>query len=132
MKYILLALVLSAFGTQVTASEFSFSFSWQGLKLCTSGQPNVVFNPPFTLRHVPDGTTWIQFRLKDRDVPGYNHGGGWVQYTGQSGIARDQFKYKSPCPPNGKHTYEWTAIAKTAKRGGETLGKAVSRMRYPE
>ena len=31
---------------------------------------------------------------------------------GQSIIGPGEFKYKSPCPPNSKHRYEWTTAAK--------------------
>ena len=40
------------------------------------------------------------FKLVDLDVKSYNHGGGWVEYKGQSTIEPGAFKYKSPCPPN--------------------------------
>lgn len=119
------------FGAQAHAAEFSFTFSWEGLKLCSSGYPNSVFNPPFKLKNVPAGTTWIQFRLTDKDAPNYNHGGGWVQFSGNNNIEMNQFKYESPCPPSGSHTYEWTATAKTKKSGGQTLARAKSKMKYP-
>ncbi|MGB5068509.1 MAG: hypothetical protein WBO29_14185, partial [Albidovulum sp.] len=38
---------------------FEIGFSWTGLKLCTSGNPNSVTNPSFTLRDVPEGTKYI-------------------------------------------------------------------------
>ena len=44
----------------------------------------------------------------DKNVPSYNHGGGKINnYDGSLVIEPGAFKYKSPCPPNGKHTYEW-------------------------
>ena len=111
------------------AAAFDFSFSWKGLKLCTSGRPNVVQNPAFKLNGVPAGTKFIRFRLKDLDVPGFNHGGGVVAYSGQKTIAPGAFKYKSPCPPGGVHTYEWTA---TARAGNKVLARAKARRKYPE
>jgi phosphatidylethanolamine-binding protein (PEBP) family uncharacterized protein len=111
------------------AADFSIGFSWSGLKKCTSGKPNRVQNPPFTLKNVPAGTARIDFKMKDRNVPSYNHGGGKVKYKGGSSIARGAFKYKSPCPPNGKHTYEWTATARDAK--GKKLAVAKARRSYP-
>ena len=72
-------------------------------------------NPAFKLKDVPEGTQFIRFKMVDLDVPNYDHGGGVVKYTGQSEIAAGAFKYKSPCPPNGAHTYEWRATAQNAK-----------------
>ena len=116
--------------TTPAASAFEIGFDWAGLKLCTSGNPNKVTNPQFTLTDVPAGTKYIRFKLVDRDVPGYNHGGGLVAYTGQSVIAPGAFKYKSPCPPSGRHTYEWRATAQSRKNGGK-LGVAKAARKYP-
>lgn len=113
-----------------SAAAFSFSFGWEGLKLCNSGRPNKVQNPAFRLKGVPAGTKYIRFRLKDQDAPGYNHGGGVVAYKGQKVIAPGAFKYKSPCPPSGRHTYVWTATAQTKKIGG-ILASAKSARKYP-
>ena len=85
------------------AAAFSISFSWGNLKKCTSGNPNRVSNPAFKLSAVPDGTAKIRFKMKDLNVPSYNHGGGTVTYSGGSTIAPGAFNYKSPCPPNGAH-----------------------------
>ena len=120
------ALVLSA----GTAHAFEINFTWDGLKLCTSGNPNRVANPAFALKGVPEGTKFIRFKLVDLDVPQYNHGGGVVKYTGQSTIQPGAFKYKSPCPPNGKHTYQWTATAQTKKNGGK-IATAQKARQYP-
>ena len=112
------------------AMAFQIDFSWAGLKLCTSGNPNSVTNPTFTLRDVPEGTKYIRFKLVDRDVPSYNHGGGVVAYNGQSTIAPGAFKYKSPCPPNGSHTYEWRATAQTKKNDGKIATTSTAKV-YP-
>jgi len=112
------------------AQQFKFSFDWAGLKLCTSGSPNRVSNPRFKVSGLPQGTTYISFRLKDLDVPGYNHGGGGVKISADGTVPAGAFKYKSPCPPNGPHLYEWTATAKT-KKGGKTLGTAKAQRKYP-
>ena len=37
-------------------AEFSFTFEWGDIKKCTSGNPNKVSNPIFTLTDVPEGT----------------------------------------------------------------------------
>ena len=126
----ILAAALSC-SASIAAADFSLSFSgWGNIPKCTSGQPNTVGNPAFTLKDVPAGTNQIEFRLKDLDLPGYNHGGGKVKLkvNGSVTIPAGTFKYKSPCPPSGRHTYEWTA---TAKNGGKALGKASARKQYP-
>ena len=112
----------------VNAAEFGLAFEWGNLKLCTSGNPNKVDNPIFTLTNVPEGTKILQFRMKDKQSP-YNHGGGKVEYTGQTTIEPGAFKYKSPCPPNGSHTYEWTITAIGDKK---KLGTAKATREYPE
>ena len=84
------------------------------------------------LQNVPNGTKFIYFKLTDKNVPSYNHGGGWVEYKGENEIAPGSFTYKSPCPPSGKHNYEWTASAK-AKKGlfAGTIAKAKASKYYP-
>lgn len=119
-------LVLSA----PMAQAFEIGFDWKGLKLCNTGNPNRVANPRFTLKDVPAGTKYIRFKLVDRDVRSYNHGGGVVAYNGQKVVAPGAFKYKSPCPPSGRHTYEWTATAQSRKSGGK-IGAAKSARKYP-
>jgi phosphatidylethanolamine-binding protein (PEBP) family uncharacterized protein len=69
--------------------------------------------------------------MKDKDVSGYNHGGGKIKnYTGETTIKPGAFKYKSPCPPKGSHTYEWTITAIGEKK--KKLGKAKATREYPE
>ena len=114
------------------AEDFSIAFEWGDLELCTTGNPNTVSNPTFQLSGVPDGTKWIYFKMVDKDVPNYNHGGGWVKYEGQSEVAPGAFTYKSPCPPNGSHTYEWRAEAKKQKASySGAIGKAKAAKLYP-
>ncbi|MCP5367077.1 MAG: phospholipid-binding protein [Hyphomicrobiales bacterium] len=121
---------LSAAPTQ--AADFTITFEWGDIPLCTTGTPNTVPNPRFTLAGVPEGTKFIAFSLTDLDVPSYNHGGGTVPYTGQAVVEPGAFKYQSPCPPSGSHTYEWTAAAKksTGFFSG-SIAKARARTRYP-
>jgi phosphatidylethanolamine-binding protein (PEBP) family uncharacterized protein len=124
------ALIVAGTLAAPAAAQMQFTFDWAGLKLCTSGSPNKVTNPRFKVTGLPAGTTIIQFRLKDLDAPGYNHGGGWVKMSGDGTAPAGAFSYKSPCPPNGSHTYEWTATART-KKNGKTLAKATARRVYP-
>jgi len=129
-KPIMMALVVTLWATGARSGEFSMEFDWSGLELCTSGQPNIVDNPKFTLSNVPKGTAFVRFWLKDRNVPDYTHGGGVVAYHGSNTIAPGAFRYKSPCPPNGRHYYEWTATAQRKKSGGR-IEIAKSAQMYP-
>lgn len=129
MYRLLCALALSI--SALPAQAFEISFQWGDLKSCTSGNPNTVNSPAFMLSDVPDGTKFIRFKLVDRNVPGYSHGGGTVAWDGGKSVPAGAFKYKSPCPPNGAHTYEWTATAQSEKKGGK-LGEAKARRKYPE
>lgn len=118
-----------SFASAAQADDFSFTFEWGDISLCTTGYPNRVENPIFTLSNVPEGTTEIRFSLTDNDAPNYNHGGGSADYTGDNVIQPGAFKYQSPCPPNGSHTYEWSARARNAD--GDTLARARSSKKYP-
>jgi hypothetical protein len=113
--------------TQVFA--FGISFDWAGLKSCTSGNPNSVGSPAFHLSAVPAGTAKINFRMNDNNVPDYNHGGGTVVYSGGAVIKHGSFTYQSPCPPDGRHTYTWTAIA--YDKSGKKIGVAKASKQYP-
>jgi len=121
----------SAIWLGTAAAAFEIQFNWDGLKSCTSGNPNTVANPKFVLKDVPEGTKFIRFKLVDTNVREYNHGGGVVAFSGQGVIEPGAFKYKSPCPPSGSHKYEWTATAQSKKSGGE-IGKAKASRKYPE
>lgn len=117
--------------TGVAHADMTLSFDWGDIPLCTSGNPNRVGNPTFVLRGVPEGTTRLVFEMQDLDVPNYDHGGGTVRVQmGESGVIPEgTFRYKSPCPPNGSHTYQWTV---TAQAGSRTLESAQARRPYPE
>lgn len=129
MKYIILAAALCGLGSAASA-EFAISFKWGNIPLCTTGNPNVVPNPAFRLTGLPEGTTSVQFKLVDLNVPGYNHGGSKkLAITKDGTVKSGTFKYKSPCPPNGAHTYQWTA---TARKGGKVLARAKAKRKYPE
>ena len=131
MKKFFLALAIYLITTLSAHAEFSFTFEWGDIKKCTSGNPNKVSNPIFTLSDVPEGTKELRFRMKDKNVPSYNHGGGKIKnYNGETTINPGAFKYKSPCPPSGAHTYEWTITAIGDKK--KKLGKAKATRKYPE
>lgn len=124
-------LIAVAFSLATPSLAFEIDFTWTGLKSCSSGNPNTVTNPRFALQDVPEGTNYIRFKLVDTNVPGFNHGGGVVAYNGQDAIEPGAFKYKSPCPPNGVHKYEWTATAQSKKSGGK-LAVAKAARNYPD
>ena len=139
--FFFLSLGISA---NVYSAELEFIFDWSDLKKCTTGNPNRVTNPIFYLNNIPNNTKYIQFSLSDRDATGYNHGGGKVDISEIKVIKEKEtnfgkyefviepgkFKYDSPCPPSGKHTYEWTAKAKDEKK--KLIGKkAKSKQKYP-
>lgn len=115
--------------TSTSALAFDMTFNWGNIPRCTSGNPNTVGSPTFGLSGVPDGTAKIKFKLRDNNAPGYNHGGGSASYTGGGSIPAGSFKYKSPCPPDGRHTYVWTATALDKK--GKKLGTASASKKYP-
>lgn len=129
MRRFLIALAFSL--AALPAHAFDMSFQWGALKPCTSGNPNTVPSPEFQLKDVPEGTAFIRFKLVDKNATQFNHGGGTVAWTGGSTIPAGAFEYKSPCPPDGAHTYEWTATAQTKKNGGK-LGAAKAARKYPE
>ena len=106
-----------------------FTFEWGDIPSCTSGYPNTVPNPTFTLLNVPVATKVIKFYLTDNQVPSYDHGGGPIAYTGQSVIKPGAFEYRSPCPPSGSHTYEWVGWLKDVN--DDTIGKAIAQKDYP-
>ncbi len=130
----LIAATLSVFfGFSGALHAFTIEFNWDGLKICNTGRPNLVANPEFKVKGLPKGTNVVEFRLVDKDAPSFNHGGGTVMLSEDGVVSRGAFKYKSPCPPNGQHTYEWTATAKDKKGfGGNKLGVAKSSRKYPE
>ena len=131
MQKLILILIIYLVSTINANAEFSFTFEWGDIKKCTSGNPNKVENPIFNLVNVQEGTKELRFKMKDKDVPQYNHGGGKIKnYGGETLIQPGAFKYKSPCPPSGSHTYEWTITAIGDKK--KKLGKAKSTRQYPE
>lgn len=132
IRHTLIASALSLLATGAMAADFNIAFTWDGLELCTTGSPNRVSNPAFVVTDLPEGTQYIRFSLKDRDAPSFNHGGGVVKMSADGTVPTGAFTYKSPCPPSGSHTYQWTAVAKTKKSGGKRLGKATAQRSYPE
>jgi hypothetical protein len=131
-KTIIMALVANI-GLCGAAQAFTIEFDWDGLRLCNTGRPNTVPNPEFVVTGLPEGTNAVIFRLVDKDVPSFNHGGGTVSMLADGIVPQGSFRYKSPCPPSGRHTYEWTATAKAGTGFfAERLGVARASREYPE
>jgi phosphatidylethanolamine-binding protein (PEBP) family uncharacterized protein len=110
--------------------KFMIEFEWGNIPRCSTGVPNIVSNPIFKLKNVPEGTTTIYFEMRDKNVPQFYHGGGTVSYTKQIRIEPGAFQYKSPCPPSGVHTYEWTAIARNSQN--KKIAETEAIRNYPE
>ena len=123
MKKFLIFFSLLGFFNFANADEIKLSFDWGDIPLCTTGKPNVVTNPTFSLSAIPKDAKWAYFKLVDRNVRNYKHGGGWVELKGNTKINPGIFKYKSPCPPGGKHTYRWTAYFTAKKTSMNFSGK---------
>jgi phosphatidylethanolamine-binding protein (PEBP) family uncharacterized protein len=111
------------------AAEFAVAFEWGATPACSSGYPNKIDNPRFTLTDVPQGTVQLRFRLDDRDAPNFSHGGGRVDYSGEATIEPGAFDYLGPCPPF-THTYIWNVQARDAE--GDVIGRTKVSRKFPE
>ena len=118
MRLLSLSLAALALSATTAAAEFTISFDWGNIPACRTGKPNTVGSPAFVLRGVPAGTTSIEFSLKDRDAPNYNHGGGRLKVGSDGQLPFGAFKYKSPCPPRQAEN-----IPNRYQRGG-TINRA--------
>jgi len=90
-------------------AEFSFDYEWN-----PANQECQRVTPELKLSGVPSGTAAFKFKLKDLDVPRYNHGGGKMKYSGGDVIpegALKSIRYNGPCPPGGSHRYQITLHA---------------------
>ncbi len=100
------------------------------VKSCTSGYPDSVKSPTFTVSKVPAGAKYLKFHLVDLDARSFNHGGGVVAYSGKTTIKAGAFNYLQPCPPNGTHRYVWEVTAQSKRSGGK-IAKAKYSFKYP-
>lgn len=129
----MLSLAFSCLVSAASSEEFTISFDWGDIPLCTSGNPNEVGSPQFEVQKLPRGTNFIEFVLVDLDVPDFDHGGGVVAISTDGIIEPGAFNYLSPCPPDGPHSYEWTAYAIPENtEEAATLGEAFASKVYPE
>jgi len=124
----LLCLVLAAVCQAMQKSEnfatIGLDYAWSSGDMCSPR------SPAFVLSGVPEGTRALIFKMRDLDVPGYNHGGGKVSYTGDDHIPAGAFRYKGPCPPNGVHDYEITVKA-VDETGSVLLGEGKAVRSFP-
>jgi len=123
-------IVFASSSNSFSNEKFTIEFEWGNIPSCNTGNPNIVSNPIFKLKNVPEGTTTIDFLMRDRNAPSFYHGGGTVTYTKQTRIEPGAFQYKSPCPPRGAHTYEWTAIARNDQN--KKIAETEAIRKYPE
>jgi phosphatidylethanolamine-binding protein (PEBP) family uncharacterized protein len=106
------------------ALAMSVKFSWKGY------QPYSTRSPAFVVSEVPSGTAQLVFKMVDKDVPTYPHGGGSITFTGNSEIHAGAFSYRGPCPPSGQqHVYEWTVQALDGK--GKALASTTAAEKFP-
>ena len=123
-EYLYAAVLLAALTVTSAASAMSVSFSWKGIANCSTS------SPAFTLGAVPNGTTQLDFKMVDTDLPDYPHGGGKVAYVKGSQIPAASFSYTGPCPPAlVTHNYQWTV--KALDVGGKVLATATASRPYP-
>ena len=137
MKYVVL-FITCLFSFNTASAGEKLTFEWGDIPLCTSGHTNQVSNPIFKLSAIPEGASWVYFKLRDLQSP-YKHGGGWVELNGNLLIESGKFSYDSPCPPGGIHTYEWSASFTSKKSKLDWSGKLKgvikvlkAQKRYPE
>jgi phosphatidylethanolamine-binding protein (PEBP) family uncharacterized protein len=106
------------------ALAMSVKFSWKGYQPCSTR------SPAFVVSEVPSGTAQLVFKMVDKDVPTYPHGGGSITFTGNSEIHAGAFSYRGPCPPSGQqHVYEWTVQALDGK--GKALASTTAAEKFP-
>lgn len=108
-----------------SAEDLSVSFKFDASSKCSRKSPEI------RVGNIPEGTVSFSVRLKDRNVPGWNHGGGTVPNDG-SGIIRAgalTSGYNGPCPPSGSHTYRFTVKARDAN--DDTLAEGAAEQRFP-
>ncbi len=126
---LLTALLLLAAGCVTTgvqipkdAAEMEVVFSWEGITACTHESPEI------RVSNIPDSTAELRVKLKDVDVPAWNHGGGKLAHDGSGVIPAGALKsgYNGPCPPYGqRHQYEFSVMAVDAQGAIIGFGKAV-------
>jgi phosphatidylethanolamine-binding protein (PEBP) family uncharacterized protein len=117
------ALLIACAGSQVdpSAADLGVAFSWRASDRCSS------LSPEIRVTGFPPATRSFQVKLVDLDVPTWNHGGGSVA-NDNSGVIRPgalKSGYNGPCPPSGRHRYQFTVKALDVAGNVIGIGKAV-------
>lgn len=107
------------------ADRLKVSFKFDASSRCSD------VSPELRIGDIPAGTVAFKVKLKDRDVPTWNHGGGKVAHDGSGRIAKGALKdgYNGPCPPSGSHTYVFTVKALGAQ--DQMLAEGEASARFP-
>jgi len=120
-------LLLGCASAQISpdAVELSVDFAWQASDRCSSQSPAI------RVQNIPAATKTLQVKLKDRDVPNWNHGGGTVAYDGSGLIPAGALKngYNGPCPPSGSHRYQF--MVKAIDAAGVIVGTGQQTRNFP-
>ena len=120
-------LLLGCASAQISpdAVELSVDFAWQASDRCSSQSPAI------RVQNIPAATKTLQVKLKDRDVPNWNHGGGTVAYDGSGLIPAGALKngYNGPCPPSGSHSYQF--MVKAIDAAGVIVGTGQQTRNFP-
>ena len=107
-------------------AELNIDFKWNAP--CTSLRDN----PEITLAKVPKNTARFYVGLTDLDLPGFDHGGGYVEYRNSPIIKSGTIDgtYGGPSPPTGViHDYEITV--KALDKDGNVLAIGKKSHRFP-
>jgi len=112
MKFILnllvILLIFSVFSCEKMAKdavELSVDFTWEGMKPCGWGNPEIRFSG------VPEHTKFIKIHMYDHAYS-HDHGKVTIPYTGNGLIHRAIFKeIQGPCPMYTPGRYEITIKA---------------------
>ncbi len=108
------------------AVELKIDFKWN--PPCGS----LYDTPEITINAVPEGTSRFFVQMIDTDMPSFDHGSGFADYTGELVIPSGGVdgSYKGPTPPDLViHDYEFTVEARD--KDNKTLGIGKKTRRYP-
>ncbi len=91
-------------------------------------------SPATKVGGIPAGTKTLRMKLVDKQVPGFNHGGGDVAHAGGASASIPcgaVGSYNGPSPPPPQiHDYEWTVTALDASGTALAIGRATRK--FPE
>jgi len=124
---LLLVLLTGCAGAPVSpnAVVLGVDFRWQPADRCATRSPEI------RVTNLPAATQLLRVRLKDLDVPAWNHGGGEVAYNGSGIIPAGALRsgYNGPCPPSGTHRYQFAVQALDAQ--GVVIGSGKQMHPFP-